>query len=108
LGFWGWLDHPQGPGSHPLRPVWGWLWPPPTAGMGWLQAHGGGLATPKGPKKKKKKREWVWAFGGGRTTFKGLGLASATPYSVTLQSHIRKKREKAHIEWVIYKESHEC
>jgi hypothetical protein len=27
---------------------------------------------------------------------------------VTPQSHIGKKREKAHIEWVIYKESHEC
>jgi hypothetical protein len=27
---------------------------------------------------------------------------------VTLQSHIGKIRDKAYIEWVIYKESHEC
>jgi hypothetical protein len=36
-------------------------------------------ATPKGQKKKKRKK-WVWDFGGGRTTPKGLGVASATPY----------------------------
>jgi hypothetical protein len=31
-------------------------------------------------KKKKKTKKWVWAVGGGRTTPKGLGVASATPY----------------------------
>jgi hypothetical protein len=41
------------------------------------QAFGGGPATPKGQKKRKK---WVWDFGDGRTTPKGLGVASATPY----------------------------
>jgi hypothetical protein len=43
LGFWGWPDHPQGPGGgfgHPLRPVGGVPSHP--------QALGGGPATPKG------------------------------------------------------------
>jgi hypothetical protein len=39
FGFLGWPNYPQGPGgSHPLRPVWGWL-----------QALGGGSTIPKNP-----------------------------------------------------------
>jgi hypothetical protein len=54
LGFWGWPNHPQGPGGgfgHPLRPVGGVGSHP--------QALGGGPATP----------------------FFGQGVASATPIS---------------------------
>jgi hypothetical protein len=49
-------------------------WPPPR----------GGPATPKSPPppppKKKKTKNGFWPFGGGRTTPKGLGVDSATPY----------------------------
>jgi hypothetical protein len=44
MGFWGWPDHPQGPGGgfgHPLRPVGGVPKPPPSPR--------GGPATPKIP-----------------------------------------------------------
>ena len=61
------------------RPVWGWSNHPMPKGVV--------RPPPKGQKKKKKKKEeeekeenWVLAFGGGRTTPKGLGVASATPY----------------------------
>jgi hypothetical protein len=73
----GWPDHlifGQGVAGHPIPAVWGWPKPP--------QAFGGGPATSKGQKKKKKKKKekWVLAFGGGRTTPKGLGWLRPPPY----------------------------
>jgi hypothetical protein len=53
LGFWGWPDHPEGPGGgfdHPLRPVGGVFF-------------------------------FFLAFRGGRTTPKGLGWLQPPPYS---------------------------
>jgi hypothetical protein len=60
---------PRGGFGHPIPAVWGWPKPP--------QAFGGGPATPKGPKKKKKKGKmgfglWGWpdhplGHGGGRS-----------------------------------------
>jgi hypothetical protein len=51
--------------------VWGWPKPP--------QAFGGGPATPKGQKKKKREK-WVLAFGGGRTTPRAWGWLRNTTY----------------------------
>jgi hypothetical protein len=58
FGLWGWPDHPLGPGGgfgHPLPAVGG--------GFGHLHALGGGPATPKGPKKKKKGKNGFWPLG---------------------------------------------
>jgi hypothetical protein len=71
---WGWPKPPQAFGGGPATPkgqkkkkqnkkngfgilgvagprprAWGWLQPPPTGRRGWLQALGGGPATPKIP-----------------------------------------------------------
>jgi hypothetical protein len=58
----------------------GWLEPPPTAGLGVVEPP----PWPKGwsghPQKPKKKKYGFWPFGSGRTTPKGLGVDSATPY----------------------------
>jgi hypothetical protein len=57
--------------------------PPHTGRMGVAEATPGlwgWSGHPERPKKKKKRKKWVWDFGGGRTTPKGLGVASATPY----------------------------
>jgi hypothetical protein len=61
---------PRGGFGHPIRPVWG--------GRSHPQAFGGGPATPKATKKKKKTK-WVCAVGGGRTTPKGLGWLRPPP-----------------------------
>jgi hypothetical protein len=58
LGFWGWLDYPQGPGVRPP------------------QALVGGPATPKA---QNTFFFFFWQFGGGRTTTIGHGGGSATP-----------------------------
>jgi hypothetical protein len=39
-----------------------------------------GVVRPPRKAKKKKREKWVWDCGGGRTTPKGLGVASATTY----------------------------
>jgi hypothetical protein len=78
FGLWGWPDHPLGPGGgfgHPLPAVGG--------GFDHAQALGGGPATPKGQNPFFRFFFFFfffWAFWGGRTTPKGLGVASATPY----------------------------
>jgi hypothetical protein len=53
---------PRGGFGHPIPAVWGWPKPP--------QAFGGGPATPKGPKKKKKR---------GKNGFWPLGVAGPPP-----------------------------
>jgi hypothetical protein len=84
----GWLEPPlaqkMGWPDHPI------FWPrggrpPHTGRMGVAEATPclwGWSGHPERQKKKKKKKrkKWVWDFGGGRTTPKGLGVASATPY----------------------------
>jgi hypothetical protein len=86
LGFWGWPDHPQGPG--------GWLKPPPTTGR-WCPKPPPttGRCCPKPPP---GPRCWsghpirpVWGgrpplgqkWGGPSTPFFGQGVAPATPIS---------------------------
>jgi hypothetical protein len=64
----------------------GWSYPhgrsrvagPPTWAWGWS----GHPKRPKKKKKKKKTKNGFWTFGGGQTTPKGLGVASATPYDL--------------------------
>jgi hypothetical protein len=75
---------PRGGFGHPIRPVWG--------GRSHPQAFGGGPATPKATKKKKKKNEmglcrWGWPWT--TATPKGLGWLRPPP---TTQTHLRVVR----------------
>jgi hypothetical protein len=84
----------RGGWSHPLPKIWGGRTTPFLA-KGWsatpYRPYGGGRSHPrplgvvrpprkaKKKKKNKKTKKWVWDFGGGRTTPKGLGVAFGHP-----------------------------
>jgi hypothetical protein len=74
LVFWGWPDHPQGPGGgfgHPKPAFWGGRIHP--------QVLGGGPATPKRPKSIFRFFFFFGAFGGGRTTPLAMGVVRPPP-----------------------------
>jgi hypothetical protein len=80
----GWLEPPPsqkwGGRTTPFLAK-GWLRPPHTGRMGVAKATPGlwgWSGHPKRPKKERKK--WVLAFGGGRTTPKGMEVAKSTTY----------------------------
>jgi hypothetical protein len=98
-GLWGWSGHPKRPKKKNKKRscngfgLLGVAGPPPRAwggfghplpavggGFGHAQALGGGPATPKGQTHSSVFFFFFFvAFRGGRTTPKGLGVASATP-----------------------------
>jgi hypothetical protein len=73
LGFWGWPDHPQGPGGgrKPPPTTGRWCPKPPPGPRGW-SGH------PQRPKPIFP--FFFFAFRGGRTTPKGLGWLRPPPY----------------------------